>query len=364
MERNILQGVGVKKHTGIQLSYDIQLEKGTCKPTSVRFWSSENQKAFKPEAPFKYMADALVGLSLFKLNSYIKSPVLRPEYSYEKITEAWSQLDPHHHIFDRSNDRLSSIHSNPKATPHEVYAQFEQAFLNAFESIQKPWGLDLSDVGPLLDTVSWLEEKTGEALLFNMDYQWSRPFREKLFSLYSFLHNLRSVVAIDINAHIEDPSHEAVKVDAITDYLPRAEYVVNDALLYWNFKKITQPWAHKAKSPKPDSQVDTLLVEPLDKAFHKFSHNAVRLVKNLPSRFMESLSPVEMEEALYLVQMDWLLGSDAGLLFRIREELFGIQNGYEEIFWQDLDNCSHRKVHKLSICCHIDDNTLTTTKVA
>lgn len=355
----------MKKQNGIQLSYDIHLEKGSCKPTSVRFWSDQDQKKFKAEAPFKYMADALVGLSMIKMNSYLKSPVFVPQYDYNYIHEAWTQLDPLRHVFERSQERIESLAIPAKSDCTQACKKFEEAFIAAFEHMQKPWGFDFSEVGPLLDTISWFEEKSKSPLLFNTGYQWSRPFREKLMAFYSFLYNLRSVVAVDINAHIEDPSHEAVKVDAITDYLPKAEYIVNDALLYWNFKKLATPWSSRHRQHvNGDHPVDTLFVEPMEKAFKKYSHNAVNLIENLPARFLESMNPVELEEALYLVQMDWLLGSDAGLLFRVREELYGIQNGYEEIFWQDLEHCGHRKAHKLSVCCEVKDNMIASAKAA
>lgn len=354
----------MKKKSGMKLGYDISLEKGTCKPTAVHFWNPESsQKSFKAEAPFKYMADALVGLSLIKLNSYVKSPVLMPHVNYHFASEAFAALDPHHHIFERSNDRISSLGIHPSKEFAHHCSEFEKAFSNAFEQAQKPWGFDLSDIGPMIDTISWFEDKIKGPILFNFNVEWSRPFREKLFAFYSFLYNLRSVIAVDVNAHVEDPSHEAVKVDAITDYFPKADYVVNDAMLYYSFKKLSAPWMNKssrhAHQGKGEHAVDSLMLEPLQKAFHKYSHNAVSLVESLPARFLESMNQVELEEALYLAQMDWLLGSDAGLLFRIREELYGVQNGYETIFWQDFEDCgTYKNAHKLSLCCEVHESMI------
>jgi hypothetical protein len=355
----------MKNKNDLKLGYDITIEKGTCRPTKVQLWSKESHaEKFKAEAPFKYMADALVGLSLIKINSFVKSPILMPHINYNFATEAWAALDPHHQIFERSFDRVNSLGVRPNKEQLELCEKFESAFNNAFESAQKPWGMDLRELSSVLDTISWFEEKMQSPVLYNFSVQWSRPFREKLLTFYSFLYNLRSIVAVDLNAHIEDPSHEAVKVDSITDYLQKAEYVVNDALLYCQFKKLTTPFTSHRKYVNGELPVYSLMIEPMYKAFKKYSHNAVNLINNLPPRFIGGMNNVELEEALYMVQMDWLLGSDAGLLFRIREELFGVQNGYENLFWQDLEITSNKKTHSLSLCCEIKESMIYSAKAA
>lgn len=351
------------KHKPLMLGFDICLDKGaTWKPLKVQFWNTEAQwKKLAPSEPFKYMADALVGLSLIKLNHYIKSPVANPQIDYSLACDAFNTLNPHCELYERSQPRVRSLQSHLAMVDPTVISEFETHFNECFESAITPWGFDLTALGPLLDTFSWLEGKMGAPLLYNFGLNFSRQFVDRLHVLYSFLYHLRSLVAIDHNGHCEDPSHEGVKVDAITDYLPRAEYVVNDALLYINFKKLAQPY----NSPKsPDARVEKLLVNPLEKAFHKYSHNACRLVDSLPPTFLSSLSPVELEEALYLVQMDWLLGSPAGLLFKVREEIFGLQNGYEKIFWSDVEPTSHSKHVTLSLCCEVGPEQIIPNKVA
>lgn len=340
------------KHKSLRLGFDVTMDKGsTWKPLKVQFWNQESSyEKFKASAPFKYHSDALVGLSLIKLNHYIKSPVATPHLDYNFATEAWKSLDPHTELYERSLPRVRALQSHIAVVNPEICAEFESHFNEHFETALKPWGVDLTALWPLIDSFTWFENKMGQPLMYNFGLNFSKPFIEKLQYLYSFLYNLRSLVAVDHNAHVEDPSHEGVKVDAITDYLPRAEYVVNDALLYWNFKKFSEPFS----GPKtPDSRVDKLLVNPMEKAFQKYSHNACHLVDNLPKKFISSLNPVEQEEAFYLVQMDWLLGSPAGLLFKIREEIFALQSGYERIFWKDVEPTFHAKPTSLHLCCEV-----------
>lgn len=340
------------KHKALRLGYEVTMDKGTTwKPLKVQFWTQEkNYKDFKPSEPFKYMADAMTALSLVKLNHYIKSPMATPHLDYNFAVEAWKALDPHCELYERSEKRTRALQTQLAVVNPDLCREFEDHFNEHFEMVVKPWGLDLSAMGPLLDTFTWFENKMGRPLLYNFGLNFSKPFMDKLHTLYSFLYHLRSVVAIDHNAYVEDTSHEGVRIDAITDYLPRAEYVVNDALLYWNFKKFSQPFS----GPKaPDARIEKLFVGPMEKAFHKYSHHACHLVDNLPASFISSLNPVELEEAFYLVQMDWLLGSPAGLLFKIREEIYGLQNGYEKIFWKDVEPQYHGKPVSLHLCCEL-----------
>lgn len=345
------------KHKSLRLGFDVTLEKGTTiKPLKVQFWNNdENYNKFKPSAPFKYMADALTGLSLIKLNHYIKSPVATPHMDYSFTCESWKALDPHIELYERAQPRVRSLQSHLAVVNPSLCAEFESHFNEQFETVLKPWGVDLTALCPLIDTISWFESKMSTPLLYNFGVSFSKPFMDKLHTLFSFLYHLRSIVAIDHNAHQEDPSHDGVRVDAITDYLPRAEYIVNDALLYAQFTKLSQPFS----GPKtPDSRVEKLLVNPLEKAFHKFSHNACHLVDNLPKTFINSLNPIELEEALHLVQMDWLLGSPAGLLFKTREEIFALQSGYENIFWKDAEPQFHEKQVSLQLCCELKEATI------
>lgn len=351
------------KYKSLRVGFDVKMEKGsTWKPLKIQFWKEEEAfEKFKPTEPFKYMADALVGLSLFKLNPYLKSPVATPNINYSFATEAWTALDPHIEIYERSQARIRALQSHIAVVDPALCKEFENKFSEHFETVMKPWGMDVTALGPLLETFTWFENKIGAPLLYHLGLNFSKPFMDKLHTLFSLLYHLRSIVAVDHNAHTQDPSHEGVKVDAISDYLPRAEYVVNDALLYWSFKKFSQPFS----GPKaPDSRVDKLFVGPMEKAFHKYSHHACHLVDHLPASFISSLNPMELEEAFYLVQIDWLMGSPAGVLFKIREEIFSLQSGYEKIFWKDVEPKDHKKHFSLHLCCEIKNDHIATKKAA
>ena len=147
---------------------------------------------------------------------------------------------------------------------------------------------------------------------------------------------------MDHNAYVQDPTHEALRVDSITDYLPRADYIANDAILYWQFQKL-----HK--------QIPELAQQQMESAFHRFSHHAVCLITQMPPSFIEKLTLGKLEDALYLAQMDWLFGTESGLLFRVREELFGLLDGYDRVFWPELESRSPKNSHRLSVNCQVHE---------
>lgn len=348
------------KQQKIKLGYEISMEKGSFKPLQVHFWKDESQfKQVKTGEPLKYFSDAIVGLSLVRLNQFIKSPLQAPHVDYSFACEAWKALEPSFELYGRSQDRLGELKENVTAPPPALTGEFEKKFSAALQAAQQPWGMDLKALRPLLHAIQDLEDAMKSPLLFNFGLSFSKGFTEQLHLLYSFLFHLRSVVAVDYNAHVEDPSHEAVKVDAITDYLPKTEYIVNDALLYWNFKKLAHPFTQGS-----DSQIGKLMIQPLEKVFQKFSHNACCLVEQLPARYLSNMKPAEMEDALYLVQMDWLLGSEAGLLFKIREELFGLQTGYEKLFWNEVEPKAPTKAVNLCVSCELKDAHVSANQAA
>jgi len=344
------------KKDKIQLGYEVIVENGpVAKPVALEFWKSPaDHDKWTHTTPFKYMADALVGLSVFKLNEFLKSPLVCPRLNYNFCAEAWRALDPHFELFQRTAARVNSLKEfAPKADAKEAEI-LENSLRDIITHAQKPWGLDLKEIIAIIDAVSHFENKSGKHLIYNFGLSFSKDFTEKLLELFSCLFHLRALVALDHNAHTQDATFEAVKVDAISDYLPKPDYVVHDALLYLNFKRLSHPFAQQ----RGDVRMDKLLVSPLQKAFEQHTHNAYWLVEQLPKNFLNSFNQAELEEALYLVQTDWLLGSEAGVLFKIREELYGLEYGYEKIFWHDLENKPHSPASNLSICCEIEEQDL------
>jgi hypothetical protein len=330
----------------VWLGFDIKVQNGpVLRPQKIQFWQEDQFKNAEPEEPFHYFSDALAGLALVHLNQNLKNPFAVPKMNFPFCHEAWLALEPHHELFERSQPRVAALRNHLSPTSASLTEYFERNFTDTLESSLHPWGLDLNHLCHLVEAIDYLETKMAQPLLYNFNLQFSRPVVEKLHYLHSLLFNLRAIVAVDYNAHSQDPAHEAVKVDSITDYLSKGEYVANDALLYYMFKK-------------QKNQMKPAAFDSLEKAFKTYSHNGYCLIEALPSSFLSSMKKEELEETLYIAQMDWLLGTDGGLLFRIREELYGLIEGYEKVFWQDAARHTKQQQSHLSVSCQLNLETL------
>ncbi|MFN7728260.1 MAG: hypothetical protein ACK5P7_03815 [Bdellovibrio sp.] len=331
---------------GVWLGYDVLTAAGSFPlPQKICFWEQHKYKDTEPEAPFHYAADALVGLSLVHLNPHLQNPFTSPQMNYSFANESWNALEPHHVLFARSQPRIQALRDQMKDVPSEAVGHFERNFSEVLESAKEPWGFDLTKLHEMVDAIDYLEAKDERPLLYNFKTRFSREVLMQMHYLHSMLFNLRALIAMDYNAHVQDPTHEAAKIDSISDYLPKAEYVANDALLYWSFKRT------KEEMPKS-------AVEKMEQAFYTYSHNAAVLVESLPQSFLKQMNWTELEETLYVVQMDWLLGTDAGLLFRLREELYGLVEGYDKVFYPELEGKPAQPARALKINVQVTPETL------
>ncbi len=351
------------KSDHIKMLIEIKTQNGAVlKPHEIRFWDLNSQHSPKhlhnlvPNTPFKYFTDAILALCYHKMTDY-KS--LSPEQG-NFSEKAYRSFDSYTELFHKSGPRVKSLRS--KDLRHQIHFEnFEKKMTEAWSQAFNKNTVSFSNLTVALDCISEFEHYMSAPLIYNFAVNFSEKFTEKLICFYSLLFHLRSIIAVDHNAHVEDSSHESVKCDAISDYLPKADYTVNDALLYWQFKKLSVPFVgHKNK----DVLLEKLFIDPLHKHFKQYTHNACNLIDNLSPSFLNSLNQTELEETLHHVQMDWLLGSEGGLLFKIREELYGVLEGYDKIFWPECLNMKSKQNSSLTLCFELSEKDLSKEHVA
>ncbi len=334
-------GFNLKTHPGV-----------TLQPKFLELWSPEEFKKTSPEEPFLYHTDALVGLSLLQFYPHLKNPFATPKMNYSFGVEAWRILEPHVELYQKSQQRIQSLRKSDKKSKEISGAldYFERNFTEIVENCCHPKGFDISALAPLIEAINFLESKIDSPLIYNFNIHFKDEINQKLKALFSFLHSLRTLAALDHNSRVKDVTHEAIKVDSVNDYMSKADYIVNDSILYWKLKNQSLNWSipHRQEALK---------------VFKQYSHNGYCLIENLPSDFIKSLSTPELEEALYIVQMDWLLGTPSGLLFKIREELYGITEGYESIFWPELQSSAVSPPCVLKINCEVTEREFGPTQL-
>lgn len=349
------------KHNSFSMGFEIKTSSGAINtPTQFIPWNKEADSAdYTPTATLKYMNDALIGMNFHVLNKFKHASKADQQFIHDFL----KNIDPYFEIYANSSARLTEI--NKKSPIHksftnkEFISHFEKEFTQILDQCFAGEGVQFKFVDEALNCITDFEKKIGSAFLYNFSVQFSEKFTEKLVSFYSFLFHVRTVVAMNHNHKVEDTAFESVKCDSINDYLAKTDFTVNDALLYWQFKKLATPF-----TGTPDVRVEKLLVNPLEQSFQKYNHNACALINNLPESFLTFHSAVQLEESLHQVQMDWLLGSSCGLLFRLREECYGIQHGYDKIFWPEATQTKSKKHASLKFCFELLESDFITTKKA
>ncbi len=355
-------------HT-LKMSFEIKTTQGAVlKPVSLHsIKQSSSKNISSSEKHFKFMTDSIVGLQFLKLIGF-KSTAL-PDQKF--ILKALETFCPYAALYKNSAHRLASeklLGTNfklKKTVPNA--AAFEDQWFSFWNGLDFDVNFDLNKLSQAIEMISVLETELKSALIYNTQLQLSEKAVDHLNSFYSFLFHLRSLVAIDHNSQVDDTAFESVKCDSISDYLPKADFTTNDALVYWQFKKLSTPFVrHESKDISNDTskdadkdiRIEKLFVNPMQRAFQQYNHNACVLIDSLPEDYLSKFSNSELENKLHQVQMDWLLGTPAGLLFRVREELYGLAHGYDKVFWPEASEQSQKQATFLNIDFELTESDL------
>lgn len=339
-------------HT-LKMKFEIKTSQGSVlKPVSLQsIQQSSSKNISSSQKHFKFMTDSIVGLQFLKLIGFKKTAL--PDQKF--ILKAIETFCPYTALYKNSAHRLASeklLHPK-KSAPNATH--FEDQWFNFWNGLNFDVNFDLKQLSQAIEMISVLETEAGSALIYNTQLQLSEKAIDHLNSFYSFLFHLRSLVAIDHNSQVDDTAFESVKCDSISDYLPKADFTTNDALVYWQFKKLSTPFIdHKDK----DVRIEKLFVNPMQRAFEQYNHNACVLIDTLPQDYLSKYSNSELENKLHQVQMDWLLGTSAGLLFRVREELYALTHGYDKVFWPEASEQPLKSAASLKVDFELTETDL------
>ncbi len=341
----------------LNLNFEINLSSdpvGT--PQSFQIDDKKDQKVVQFSPSYKFLNDVLCGLQFHRMNDFAFLNLQEKTFAHKALLE----LDPYHQIYSKCAHQLkSTLGQFEKSLPTPKFKleieNLEKNLSDFFLTVFNTRRFQLKTLAPLIELINQFEEKLESPLIYHFGLKLKPELIEKLTAFYSFLFHLRTLVALDHNQSTDDSAFENLKCDSISDYIPKSDFTVNDAILYWQFKKLSTPFTgHKDK----DSRIEKLLVKPLERAFFQYSHNACALIRQLPESYLSQLSLTQLEEQLHNLQMNWLLGSPSGLLFRIREELFGLTEGYSSIFWPEISGKRNKSATTLNLQVQFNEHDL------
>lgn len=316
-----------KHNTGLGIHLNIQFDETSKALGSPRFVETELRSTAEKDghtlAPMPYYTDALVGLSAYKLLVHSKEDLSSNEEALAALL--WQRLEPMHEVYHRSSQRISDLLSSKSSNPNSELV-FEQALRETLKSACGPRGTQLKAFFPLLEAFNQLELQRSHPLLFDTKLQLSASSLSMLHTLYSLLYNLRALTAIHYNTNCSEPLFEALQLDSVKDYFHAPDLLTHDSMLY-----------HHVLILRQNHQLNGQSDEALAKAFMTYLPHSHFLVNSLPEHFFSNKSEEQLANSLYSFQVDWLLGSPAGLLYRIRDELVGLKEGYDQSFWPELN---------------------------
>lgn len=329
----------------LQLHFDIQaIPDQLARPSLIKICNRNSKEPFP--AGLKYHADLLTGLNLYWVCLPEKSN-LHPDHHV-----ALKSLDPHWGLHEGAKSRLQSWHKKRGASPsipHSLLNKIAEVFTGSISDSQ----IQLSALTQLIPLLDQLEQSyvVKRPLLYNFELELPNEIINTAHLLANLLFNVRALVLTDYNQESSDPAFESLRVDSVLDYLPKLDSVAADAALYSQFKRL-------------EAQMPTLVGQRLKDCFYTFTSMGVTLVESI-----DRIKPVQslgkdIGENLNRMQLDWLFGTHSGILYRLREELIGLRDGYAQTFHLDVPQGSNQCNTHWSFDCTADETLWLTDKVA
>lgn len=286
--------------------------------------TSEQPQEIGPLAPMPYFTDALVGLSAYKLLVHSKDSLSSNEEALAALL--WQRLEPMHEVYYRASQRIQQWLGS-KSTNAQAELIFEQEFRDILRTACSSEGTKIHDLLPLIEALNQMETRRSHPLLFDTKIQLTASTINILQTLHSLLYNLRAISAIHYNTHRADPLFDGLQLDTVKDYFHAPDLLTNESMLYYHIQ------SHLGASNSERKTHNWI-----NDAFLSYLPQSHFLVNALPEEFFANKGREQLEQDIYTFQIDWLLGSPAGLLYRLREELIGLREGYDQTFWPELQN--------------------------
>lgn len=236
---------------------------------------------------------------------------------------ALHNLDPHQGLYQNAKARLEAQALHRKNHKILLPPGLFHDFANLLkESIHKHT-INIQNLTGLIDLLDLIEAKTRAPLLYNLDLHLPHELSSHLTLLTNLLFYTRALIIQDYNQGCPNFTTEGIRIDSVSDYLPKIDSISNDAAIYSHFRRL-------------EAQMPTLVASRLKDMFQHYSAMGVVLTEMAEGNRNFHNSHKDLHENLNRLQLDWLFGADAGICYRLREELLGVREGYSRTFHLEI----------------------------
>lgn len=236
---------------------------------------------------------------------------------------ALHNLDPHQGLYQNSKARLESQSISRKNHKLMLPPSLYQEIAHLIKESVHDNKVNIQNLTAMIDLLDQIEAKTRTPLLYNLDLQLPTELSSSLTLLTNLLFYTRSLIIQDYNQACPNFTLEGIRVDSVSDYLPKIDSISNDAAIYSHFRRL-------------EAQMPTLVAARLKDMFQHYSSMGVILTEMAEGYRNFQNFHKDLHETLNRLQLDWLFGSDAGICYRLREELLGAREGYSRTFHLDI----------------------------
>jgi hypothetical protein len=305
-------------------------------PNQVLVRTYHSSRENESSVGLKYQADILAGLNLHWLCLPKKL-----DFKSSPFFEALAILDPHQSLYFSGQERIQSLFRKRHngLIGQNFVSKIKEILCDGISETR----VDFLKLMPLIPLFEDLERHNQRPLLYNLEMELPKEILEPLHTLANLLFYVRALIVSDCNHQIHDPTFESIRMDSLLDYLPKFESIASDSLIYSHFKRL-------------EAQMPTLVSQRLKDIFHTHTSMGVTLIHSLERiRPAQSLGS-DLLESLKRLQVDWLFSTGSGVCYRVREELLGIRDGYQNIFFPDLPQDFKQHNTHWSFDCLVPDS--------
>ncbi len=210
--------------------------------------------------------------------------------------------------------------------------------------------IDVVALAQLFDDLMQFLEAAETPILLDFKIRLSSDVRGNLGGVWSFLHQLRFLVARKHNILVGGDPRRSVWVSAATDYISGdLDEFLRAAIGYDRLAKTYQEMSGQIVasvgkrftwSGQEDLDYFSEMLEQLGHAIDEIYQELMPIpsviYRSLPEKTLAEEDNDKLVEQLRELTQAWVWGTDSGLIHRTLTELEGVKMGYEETFWPHL----------------------------
>lgn len=324
-------------------------------PSNITYLPLPDSTPALPASVGQYGA-AIAGLNLLVSTATLAMSVA----TYQEVRRIHAKLNQVVNKLETVDKKVDEIIARVKRIDSRVAeSHLREAMKYHFGKSLASHSIDLSVLTPLVGDIDSVLESIGDEgdHVGSYSLRLSSDVREKMESLVDLLTSLRLMVAREYNKNVDGDAMSVITVDPTREYLGLNSSDMTLSILKSDL--ILRDWiesegeilglvdARFSFSDEEDKDAfEQVFQESLTSTVATLFSDAIvkSIWENLPEGILVPDDLDQSASALEAYIDHWLWKSDAGMLHRLRLELIGVRDGYQNVFWP-ISSRAHPEGH-------------------